>query len=206
MDRQALLGRAGPMANTCGRAWHGRDRAVLMAGARGRDRAGSGSQRTTGRGVAEAGGAGPNGTRPGLGRVGRGRAWLRQEGLGRERLGQGRCALQDGARRLAHDCGKAGPGRGRAGWGRPGQSRGGQCVGSGESGWSVRGEETARRRRAGRAGKNEKMNGIHKLGDIRTHLILLSFLTWPRNISYYGSRGSDVAEEHKDPSYVPRLG
>jgi hypothetical protein len=133
-------GRAGRLA----RCWVGRGRR---------------SARVTRRGVAEAGGAGPGGTRPGQGGARPGGAWLRQEGLGRERLRQGRCALQGGARRQAHDRGKAGPGRGREG-----QSRGGRRVGSGESVWSVRGEETAERRRAGRAEKNEKMNGIHKLG------------------------------------------
>jgi hypothetical protein len=58
------------MANVRGRAWHGRDRAGLMVGARGRDRVGPGGQRTTGRGVAEAGGVGPNGTRPGVAEAG----------------------------------------------------------------------------------------------------------------------------------------
>jgi hypothetical protein len=41
---------------------------------------------------------------------------------------------------------------------------GGRRVGSGESGWPVRGEQAAGHRRAGRVGKNEKMGGIHKLG------------------------------------------
>jgi hypothetical protein len=38
---------------------------------------------------------------------------------------------------------------------------GGRRVGSGESGWPVRGEQAAGHRRAG---KNEKTDGIYKLG------------------------------------------
>jgi hypothetical protein len=36
------------------------------------------------------------------------------------------------------------------------------------------------------------------LRNIKTHLMFLSFLIWPRNISHYVPRGFDVAEEHKD--------
>jgi hypothetical protein len=76
-------------------------------------------------------------------------------------------------------------------------------VGSGEPGWPVCGEQATGRRRAEREGKNKKTSGIHKLR-LDSHLMFLSFLTWPRNINRYVPRGSDVAEKHKDSLYILR--
>jgi hypothetical protein len=98
--------------------------------------------------------------------------------------------------------GRVGVGQGVAGRARPGQSQGGWRMVSGELGWPVRGEQAAGHRRAG---KNKKTGGARPR-NIMTHLMFLSFLTWPRNISHYVPRRSDVAEEHKDPPYVPRPG
>jgi hypothetical protein len=55
-------------------------------------------------------------------------------------------------------------GRGMAGRTWSGRSSGGRRVGSGESGWPMHGEQAAGHKRAGRVGKNEKIDGIHKLG------------------------------------------